>query len=42
MATHVSTEVFIGIDVSKANLDVSMRPSGESWQESNDLEGIGR
>lgn len=42
MATHMSTEVFIGIDVSKASLDVAIRPGDESWQESNDLEGIGR
>src|SRR5437763_1972932 len=31
---------FVGIDVSKAYLDVAVRPSGESWQTSNDAEGI--
>ncbi len=32
--------VFIGIDVSKAHLDVAIRPSGEGWREENDSEGI--
>ena len=40
MTTNASTPVFIGIDVSKASLDVAVRPSGESWQASNDEEGI--
>lgn len=31
---------FIGIDVSKAHLEVSVLPSGEAWQESNDDGGI--
>lgn len=31
---------FVGIDVSKACLDVAMRPNGEIWQVSNDPEGI--
>ncbi len=31
---------FIGIDVSKARLDVAVRPSGEAWQRSNDEAGI--
>ncbi|MBI4236151.1 MAG: IS110 family transposase [Chloroflexi bacterium] len=34
--------VFIGIDVSKAHLDVAMLPSGQAWQEHNDDEGIVR
>jgi transposase len=42
MVSKVSSAVFIGIDVSKASLDVAMRPTGEIWQESNDLEGVGR
>jgi transposase len=42
MGTNVNAPVFVGIDVSKANLDVAMRPTGESWQESNELEGISR
>lgn len=32
---------FIGIDVSKARLDVSLRPGGEAWSVTNDEEGIG-
>lgn len=31
---------FVGIDVSKASLDVAVRPSGENWQTSNDAEGV--
>ena len=42
MASNENTPVFVGIDVSKANLDVAIRPTGESWQMSNELEGIGR
>jgi transposase len=34
------TSVFVGIDVSKAQLDVVMRPSGESDSVSNDEAGI--
>jgi transposase len=33
--------VFVGIDVSKATLDVAVRPSGKRWVESNDEAGIG-
>jgi transposase len=40
MTNNVNSPVFVGIDVSKATLDVALRPSGESWQVSNDLEGI--
>jgi transposase len=32
--------IFIGIDVSKARLDVAVRPSGESESASNDEDGI--
>ncbi len=32
--------VFIGIDVSKAHLDVAVLSSGETWQEPNDEAGI--
>ena len=34
------TEVFAGIDVSKARLDVALLPSGEVISASNDDEGI--
>ena len=34
------TPIFVGIDVSKARLDVAMRPSGESQSVSNDEGGI--
>ena len=32
--------MFVGVDVSKARLDVSIRPSGESFSVNNDDEGI--
>jgi len=32
--------IFCGIDVSKARLDVSLLPSGESWSTGNDAAGI--
>lgn len=32
--------VYVGIDVSKHHLDIAIRPSEESWQEDNDLQGI--
>lgn len=32
--------IFVGIDVSKAALDVALRPSGESWRSTNDEAGI--
>jgi transposase len=35
-----STPVSIGIDVSKAQLDVAVRPSGECWQSPNDEAGL--
>lgn len=31
---------FVGIDVSKALLDVAVRPSGETWQVANDAAGV--
>ena len=37
---ETTTPIYIGIDVSKANLDIAIRPTGETWQVSNDLEGI--
>jgi transposase len=33
-------EVFVGIDVSKARLDVAVRPSGEIWKFTNDEAGF--
>ena len=35
-----STPVTIGIDVSKAQLEVAVRPSGEAWQSANEEVGI--
>ncbi len=32
--------IFAGIDVSKAALDVAVRPSGEHWRSTNDEAGI--
>ena len=31
---------FVGLDVAKAQLDVAVRPSGESWSATNDEAGI--
>ncbi len=31
---------YVGIDVSKARLDMAARPGGETWRGSNDEEGI--
>jgi transposase len=39
MTTGTGTS-YAGIDVSKARLDVAVRPSGEAWQSSNDETGI--
>jgi transposase len=36
-----STPVTIGIDVSKAHLDIAARPSGEAWQVPNTEVGLG-
>ncbi len=35
-----SAPVFVGIDVSKARLDVACRPSGDRWAVANDQPGI--
>ncbi len=35
-----SESCFIGVDVSKASLDVATYPSNETWQVSNDARGI--
>lgn len=35
------SETFVGIDVSKAQLDVATRPDGTTWTVSNDEAGIG-
>ena len=31
---------FVGIDVSKAHLDVAVRPGNATWQVTNDAEGV--
>jgi len=36
----MSTEIFVGLDVAKAQLDVAVRPSGEGWSTPNDEAGI--
>lgn len=36
------TSLFVGIDVSKATLDVALLPSKEAWTESNDDDGVQR
>ena len=36
----MSEPVYVGLDVAKATLDVAVRPSGESWQVSNDDAGV--
>ncbi len=40
MNTQTQTQINIGIDVSKLHLDFFIRPTGESFQVSNDSEGI--
>lgn len=40
MAKTPREPVYVGIDVSKAHLDVAVRPSGERWQVDNTVEGI--
>jgi transposase len=35
-------EIYIGIDVSKAHLDIADQSNNEQWQEENNAEGIGR
>ena len=36
----MDTPVFVGIDVSKATLDVAARPAGETWTSANSPDGI--
>ena len=38
--TSTKVSVFVGIDVSKASLDVAVRPSGARWQVENNEAGI--
>lgn len=35
-----STDLFVGIDVSKAQLDIAVYPAGESWTTANDAAGL--
>jgi hypothetical protein len=35
-------DVFVGIDVSKVQLDVALRPADNRWSVSNDEPGIAR
>jgi len=37
---RLMSDVFVGIDVSKAQLDVAVRPSGAAWSVTNDEAGI--
>ena len=36
----MSSQVFVGIDVAKAQLDIALRPTGERWALTNDDAGI--
>jgi transposase len=38
----MSREVFVGIDVCKASLDLVVRPENQCWTENNDEEGVAR
>lgn len=40
MTTQTASPIFIGIDVSKAHLDIAVRPAGTLWRVDNTLEGI--
>jgi transposase len=40
MTSTSTPAVFVGIDVSKAHLDIAVRPTSEAWQVANDEEGI--
>jgi transposase len=42
MSENHVVEQFVGIDVSKATLDVCIAPPGQAWHESNDAAGIER
>ena len=35
-----SIAYYVGIDVSKAHLDIAVRPSGEVWQVAHDTPGV--
>ena len=35
-----ASQVFVGIDVAKAQLDIALRPTGERWAITNDAPGI--
>jgi transposase len=37
----MAAEVFVGIDVARASLDIATRPTGDRWQVGNDPTGIG-
>jgi transposase len=41
MNTHTG-DIFVGIDVSKATLEVACAPTGEHWVVANDAPGIAR
>ena len=34
------SDIWVGVDVSKARLDVAVRPTSETWSVSNDATGI--
>lgn len=34
------SEVYVGIDVSRDTLDIAVRPGGQTWSTTNDLEGM--
>jgi len=38
----MSPEIMVGVDISKAHLDVAVLPTGEQWQEANELTAINR
>lgn len=40
MTTTEQSTCFVGIDVSKAHLDIAVRPSGQAWQVDNTEEGV--
>ena len=42
MSDSSTKMIFVGMDVSKARLDLAVRPSGEQWSEDNTIEGINR
>jgi transposase len=40
VSAAVAANIFVGSDVSKAALDVALRPGGEAWRCPNDEDGI--